>query len=92
MRVNLCYAEQALHRNHTDTDTCHLIKDMAVLNLMKVLTLHQALIDGFPISCKQGNYRFLNIELAKTSLWFTSFFMGLDPLSRLIVKIDRPGI
>ena len=40
---------------------------MAVLNLMKVLTLCQALTDHFPISCKQGNYHFLYIDLAKTS-------------------------
>ena len=50
---------------------------MAVLNSMQVLTLCQALTDRFPISCKQGNYHFLNIELAKASwklysLCFTS--------------------
>ena len=39
------------------------LKLMAVLNLKKVLTLCQALTDRFPISCKQGIYRFLNIEL-----------------------------
>ena len=61
---------------------------MGVLNLMKVLTLCQALTDRFPISCKQGIYRFLNIELAKTSLrlysslCFTSSFPYM-PLRRL---------
>ena len=55
------------------------LKVMAVLNVMKVLTLCQALTDRFLIPCKQGNYRFLNIELAKTSwrlysICFTSSF------------------
>ena len=38
---------------------------MAVLNLMEVLTIGQKPTDRFLISCKQGNYPFLNMELGK---------------------------
>ena len=62
-------------------DLATWLKVMAVLNLMKVLTLCQTLTDRF-ISCEQGNYRFLNIWISKNffetiiyySLCFTSSF------------------
>ena len=53
---------------------------MAFLNLIKVLTLCQALTDRFPISRKQGNNYFLNIESAKTS-WETIFSLFYIVLS-----------
>ena len=69
---------------------CIIFRTKSKINIKKILTniaikllidraLCQALTDRFPISCKQGNYRFLNIELARTSwrlysLCFTSSF------------------
>ena len=51
------------------------LKLMAVLNLRKVFTLFQALT---PITCKQGNYRFLTIELVigrnNTKAWIKYYW------------------
>ena len=70
----------AVRHEVNNLESSVVVQELEVLNLMKVLTLCQALTDRFPISCKQGNYRFLNIELAKTSwrlfsLCFTSSFL-----------------